>query len=183
MRFRIDGTLYPFGNVPNYHNEEVVSSIKVLAQMDIGEKRFPQDGHFEFGIDDKFYNFRISTIPSMQGIAVVMRALNQGGIFSDIADLGMDREQTDIARSIINSPNGMVLVCGPTGSGKTTFLYSVIGSMNKIEKDIVTLEDPIELEMDNVRQMQINEAIDLTFSKAARALLRQNPDVIMVGEI
>lgn len=183
VRFRVDGILYQFSAVPNYYAEAVISRLKVLAQMDIGEKRFPQDGHFEFDIDGKLHNFRVSTIPSMHGLAVVMRALKRGDIVADIAELGMDPEQTTLAKSIIESPHGMVLVSGPTGSGKTTFLYSIIGSTNRIEKSIVTLEDPVELEMDGVRQMQINESIDLTFAKAAKAVLRQNPDVIMIGEI
>jgi type II secretory ATPase GspE/PulE/Tfp pilus assembly ATPase PilB-like protein len=183
VRFRVDGILYPFNSVPNYYAEAVISRIKILAQMDIGEKRFPQDGHFEFDIAGKLHNFRVSTLPSMHGIAVVMRLLKKGDTFNDIADLGMDAQQTEEARQIVNSPHGMVLISGPTGSGKTTFLYSVIGSMNRVEKGIVTLEDPVELEMEGVRQMQINEAVDLTFSKAAKAVLRQNPDVIMIGEI
>ncbi|MBI2474481.1 MAG: type II/IV secretion system protein [Candidatus Taylorbacteria bacterium] len=183
VRFRVDGILYPFNSVPNYYAEAVISRIKILAQMDIGEKRFPQDGHFEFDIDGKLHNFRVSTIPSMHGLAVVLRLLKKGDTFNDIADLGMDSEQTAEAKSIVNSPHGMVLISGPTGSGKTTFLYSVMGSMNRVEKGIVTLEDPVELEMEGVRQMQINESVDLTFSKAARAVLRQNPDVIMIGEI
>jgi type II secretory ATPase GspE/PulE/Tfp pilus assembly ATPase PilB-like protein len=183
VRFRVDGILYPFSSVPNYYSEAVISRIKVLAQMDIGEKRFPQDGHFEIDIEGKLHNFRVSTLPSTHGIAIVMRALKRGDIFDDIAHLGMDPEQTVLARAIINSPHGMALISGPTGAGKTTFLYSVIGSMNRVEKSIVTLEDPVELQMDGVRQMQINEAVDLTFSKGAKAVLRQNPDVIMIGEI
>ena len=175
--------LYKFGSVPTHYSEAIISRIKVLAQMDIGEKRFPQDGHFEFDIDGKLHNFRVSTVPSMHGLAVVLRALKKGDIFSDLNQLGMDAEQAEISKGIIESPHGMVLISGPTGSGKTTFLYSVIGAMNRVQKSVVTLEDPVELEMDGVRQMQINEAIDLSFSKAAKALLRQNPDVIMIGEI
>src|SRR3989338_2272014 len=183
VRFRVDGVLYKFGSVPTHYSEAIISRIKVLAQMDIGEKRFPQDGHFEFDIDGKLHNFRVSTVPSMHGLAVVLRALKKGDIFSDLNQLGMDAEQAEISKGIIESPHGMVLISGPTGSGKTTFLYSVIGAMNRVQKSVVTLEDPVELEMDGVRQMQINEAIDLSFSKAAKALLRQNPDVIMIGEI
>ena len=182
-RLRIDGILYALNDLESYSPDEVISKIKVMAQMDIMERRLPQDGHLEFSYLDKNYNFRVSTTPTIYGEAVVMRMLDREGIAVNLSDLGFTKEQMEIVQKIINSPYGIVIITGPTGSGKTTLLYSFLNYLNKPEKNILTLEDPVEYQMANVRQMQINEAIGWDFAKGMRAVVRQDPDVIMLGEI
>jgi type IV pilus assembly protein PilB len=182
-RLRIDGILYALNDLENYSPDEVISKIKVMAQMDIMERRLPQDGHLEFSYLDKNYNFRVSSTPTIYGEAVVMRMLDREGIAVNLSDLGFTKEQMEVVQKIINSPYGIVIITGPTGSGKTTLLYSFLNYLNKPEKNILTLEDPVEYQMANVRQMQINEAIGWDFAKGMRAVVRQDPDVIMLGEI
>lgn len=183
VRLRIDGILYSLNNLEQFNPEEVISKIKVMAQINIMEKRLPQDGHLEFPYLDKNYNFRVSTTPTIYGEAVVMRMLDREGIAVNLADLGFTPAQMEIVQKIINSPYGIVTITGPTGSGKTTLLYSFLNYLNKPEKNILTLEDPVEYQMANIRQMQVNEAIGWDFAKGMRAVVRQDPDVIMLGEI
>ncbi|HYV33655.1 MAG TPA: ATPase, T2SS/T4P/T4SS family [Candidatus Limnocylindria bacterium] len=182
-RLRIDGILYPLNGLEKFNPEEVISKIKVMAQMDIMERRLPLDGHLEFTSEGKKYNFRVSTTPTIYGEAVVMRMLDREGIAVNIAELGFTTQQMEIVQKIINSPYGIAIITGPTGSGKTTLLYSFLGYLNKPEKNILTLEDPVEYQMPNIRQMQVNEAIGWNFAKGMRAVVRQDPDVIMLGEI
>ncbi|MDP2598641.1 MAG: GspE/PulE family protein [Candidatus Liptonbacteria bacterium] len=183
IRMRIDGTLYQIEKLQTFAEEAIVSRIKVLAQMDIAERRFPQDGHFEFKSGDRIYNIRVSTVPTIYGEAVALRILNREDVIVNLGDLGLNAGQLDVLKKIIASPYGMVLVTGPTGSGKTTLLYSVLSTFNKASKNIIALEDPVEFPMSSVRQIQIEENIGLGFAKSMRAVVRQDPDVIMLGEI
>ncbi|MDO8536716.1 MAG: GspE/PulE family protein [bacterium] len=183
IRFRIDGILYPIEKLEPYTAEEIISRIKVVGQMDIAERRFPQDGHFEFTHENKIYNIRVSTAPTIYGEAVALRILNREDIIVNLGDLGLDPEQLEEVNKIGASPYGMVLVTGPTGSGKTTLLYSILSTFNKSSRNIITLEDPVEFPMASVRQIQIDENIGLGFAKSMRAIVRQDPDVIMLGEI
>lgn len=183
VRFRIDGLLYPFQVLPVHYRDELISLIKVLSKMDIGEHGLPQDGHLEFDSQGRIYNLRISTIPTIHGEAVAFRVLNKDDIIAKLGDLGFDPDQLEVMRRLIASPHGMILITGPTGSGKTTVLYSLLDVLKQPNRNIITIEDPIELEMPGIRQLQINEAKGLTFTAAARAVLRQNPDIIMFGEI
>lgn len=183
VRFRIDGVLYRAEDLPHVYQEEAISRIKVLANMDIAERRFPQDGNFGITYEQKSYNIRVSTIPGVYGEAVVMRILNRDESYAKLDKLGFDKDQLSLVTKIIASPHGMILISGPTGSGKTTLLYSVLDTLNEPAKNIITVEDPVELEMQNIRQVQVNDAIDLTFARVTRSILRQDPDIVMLGEI
>jgi type II secretory ATPase GspE/PulE/Tfp pilus assembly ATPase PilB-like protein len=184
VRLRVDGVLYVLKGLEKYRiTEEVCSKIKVMAEINITEKRLPQDGHLEFTYKEKTYNFRVSTTPTLYGESIVMRMLNKEGIIVNLKDLGLSDSQAEVVEEMISNPFGMILITGPTGSGKTTLLYSLLNKLNKPERNILTLEDPIEYQMNNVRQMQVNEAIGWDFAKAMRSVLRQDPDIIMLGEI
>lgn len=183
VRLRVDGDLYSLTGLDGYVIDEIISKIKVLADINITEKRLAQDGHFEFSYGDKTYNFRVSTTPTIYGEAAVIRMLNKEGIVVDLSDLGFNEEQLETVNKIIHNQFGMVLVTGPTGSGKSTLLYSFLNKLNRPERNILTLEDPVEYQMSNIRQMQINESIGWDFAKGMRAVVRQDPDVIMLGEI
>lgn len=183
IRFRIDGILYLIQNLKTYSQEEIASRIKVLAQMDIAERRLPQDGHFEFEHKGRPYDIRVATSPTLYGEALVLRILNRQEDVHKIEDLGLEPDQLAIVNKIIASPYGIILITGPTASGKTTFLYSILNRLDKIARNIVTVEDPIEFQMAEVRQIAVEEQIGLTLAKAMRSVLRQDPDVIMVGEI
>lgn len=183
VRYRIDGVLYPAEDLPHIYQEEAISRIKVLAKMDIAERRFPQDGNFGIDFEQKNYNIRVSTIPGIYGESVVMRVLNRDDSYAKLDKLGFDKEQLRLVGKIISSPHSMVLISGPTGSGKTTLLYSILDTLNDPSKNIITVEDPVELEMARIRQVQVNDAIELTFAKITRSILRQDPDVVMLGEI
>lgn len=183
IRLRIDGVLYSLKRLEQYDPEKVISEIKVMSEINIAERRLPQDGHLEFNHLDKTYNFRVSTTSTMYGESVVMRMFNKESIDVDLTNIGFNSEQLEIVEKIINSPFGIVLVTGPTGSGKTTLLYSFLNKLNKSDVNILTLEDPVEYQMNNIRQMQTNESIGLDFAKGMRAVIRQDPDIIMIGEI
>ncbi len=183
IRFRIDGVLYKTESLPKDSQDMVVSRIKVLSQMNITEHQLPQDGHFEFAHNNKIYNMRVSTFQTSYGEVVVLRILDRDDILIELEKLGFYENQLETMNKLINNPYGMVLITGPCGSGKTTLLYSVLNKINNDGNNIITLEDPIEFQLSNIRQSQIDEKIGLGFSKGLRAILRQNPDVIMVGEI
>ena len=183
VRFRIDGLLYLFQNFQRNSQEDLVSRIKVMAKLDVAERRLPQDGHFTFVHDDKNYNFRVSTVPTSYGEAAVLRILNREETFKELEDIGLDRDQLLSVQKMISSPSGMILTTGPTGSGKTTLLYSILHKLNQPTKNLTTIEDPIELQIPSIRQTQINETIGLDFARVLRSSLRQDPDVIMIGEI
>ncbi len=183
VRLRIDGILYPIQKLDVAVEDGITSRIKVMAQMDISEHRLPQDGHFEFPHENAIYNVRVSTSPAIFGEAVALRILNRGEDLVGIDDSGMNAIQLDLVKKIIASPYGLVLVTGPTGSGKTTLLYSMINTYNKSSRNIMTLENPVEFPLENVRQIQIDEAIGLDFARSMRAVIRQDPDIVMLGEI
>lgn len=183
IRLRIDGILYPLGTLQKLSQDNVLSRIKVLSQIDITEHRLPQDGHFEFKYKDKIYNIRASSMPSLYGETIVLRIFNRDEILIKLENLGFDAVQLEIVKTLIQSPSGIVLITGPTGSGKTTLLYSFLNALNKPDKNIITVEDPIEFQLSNLRQIAIAESIGLTFNKALRHIVRQDPDVVMLGEI
>lgn len=183
IRFRVDGIL----NENILDEKRIVNALiqrlKLRAHLDIAEKRIPQDGRFNFKIKDKSFDVRLSTLPTAYGEAVVMRLLDQSSHIADLSLLGIDPQMVKRIEDIYNKPNGMLLVTGPTGSGKTTTLYSILQRLNLPERKIITVEDPIEYRIQRVNQVQVNQKIDLTFARVLRAMLRQDPDVIMVGEI
>src|SRR3989344_1774194 len=183
IKFRIDGMLRDIEHVNLDSSESTTSRIKVLAGLDITEHRLPQDGHFEFNYDIRVYNIRVSAFPTIYGEAIVMRILNREDILISISQLGFDETQYKTVLNLISQPYGMILTTGPSGSGKTTLLYSMLNSVKKDTNNIITIEDPVEVQMEGIRQTHISEAVGFTFAKALRAVLRQDPDVIMVGEI
>ena len=183
VRFRIDGLLQQFETVGKYFQDNIISMIKVMSNMNITERRLPQDGHFEFNYKSRIHNFRVSVFPTLYGETIVLRILNREDILIKLENLGFLPDQLELVNKIISSSSGMILTTGPTGSGKTNLLYSIIHVLNKPDKNIVTLEDPIEYQMANIRQTQINESIGLSYLKAMRSVVRQDPDVVMLGEI
>ncbi len=183
VRFRIDGILRLCQTFDKSHQNTFISKIKVLSNMNIAEHRLPQDGHFEFKHGDKVYNIRVSSLPTLYGEALVMRLLNRDDVLINMEHLGLAQDQLDLIKQLLTNTSGMVLTTGPTGSGKTNLLYSMIHLLNKPEVNIVTLEDPIEYEIPAIRQTQINEATGITFASAIRTVVRQDPNIIMVGEI
>ena len=185
IRQRIDGMLHevliPASIVTFTSN--IVSRIKVMAQLDIAEKRLPQDGRIKIRIDAEKYDLRISVLPGSYGEAVNIRILSQHMRFMPLDQLGLDRSDMPVVKDLIERPNGVILVTGPTGSGKTTFLYACLSRINTIHRKILTIEDPIEYRMDGVVQMQTLAKIDYSFARALRSMLRHDPDVMMIGEI
>ncbi|MFZ2523639.1 MAG: GspE/PulE family protein [Minisyncoccia bacterium] len=183
VRFRIDGILHPIQSLNSIMEDQLVSRIKILSQMDIIEHRLPKDGYFEYSHKDQVYSIRVSTMPEIYGESIVFRIHGIKEVILNIEGLGLDPDQLDLLIKMIKSPNGMILVTGPTGSGKTSLLYSIINYLNSEEKNIMTIEDPIEYRIENVRQTSVNTEVGLTFSTAMRSVLRQDPDILMLGEI
>ncbi|MBB5747181.1 type II secretion system ATPase GspE [Brevundimonas variabilis] len=183
VRFRIDGVLREVLEPARALAPLLVSRIKVMARLDIAEKRVPHDGRVTLRIGGLDVDVRVSTIPSQHGERVVLRLLDRGSTSLDLAQLGMSARDLETFERLIARPHGIILVTGPTGSGKTTTLYSVLTRLNDRRRNIMTVEDPIEYALDGIGQMQVNARIDLTFARGLRAILRQDPDVIMVGEI
>jgi type II secretory ATPase GspE/PulE/Tfp pilus assembly ATPase PilB-like protein len=183
VRFRIDGVLREVPAPPRNLLSAIVSRIKVLAHMDIAETRRPQDGHFKLLADREELDIRVSTLPSANGEAVVLRLLHSGGHLLTLEDLGMDPGTRNAFDHLIHLPHGMLLVTGPTGSGKTTTLYSALTRLDRVRQSIITLEDPVEIRLPQIRQVGVNPKAGLTFHAGLRSILRQDPDVIMVGEI
>ena len=169
--------------LPKSEQEEFISRIKVLSQADITESRLPQQGHFELNFESKIYNMRISIIPTLYGEAVVLRILNRDDILIKLEELGFDDDQLSAMNRLISSPYGMILITGPCGSGKTVLLYSILNVLKKPGKNILTLEDPVECQITDMRQIQINEKLGLDFLSAMKTAMRQDPDVMMLGEI
>lgn len=183
IRFRIDGALHLQTEADSKIGPSIVLRLKLMAGLDISEKRLPQDGRFNIRVRDQAVDVRIATCPTQYGEAVVMRLLNQSGGFLTLDKLGMPPEMLKRFREIIQRSNGMVLVTGPTGSGKTTTLYAALAEINTVDQKIITVEDPVEYRLPGINQVQVNEKIDLSFSRVLRSALRQDPDVILVGEM
>jgi type IV pilus assembly protein PilB len=183
IRVRADGVLYEMVPPPRHLANAIVSRIKVMADLDIAERRLPQDGRIELNVGGNPVDLRISVLPTMFGEAVVMRVLDRTVVQLDLNKIGMDAGTLAKFREIIKTPNGIVLVTGPTGSGKTTTLYSALNELNDIETKIITTEDPIEYDIDGIVQVPVNPDIDVTFANVLRAILRHDPDDILVGEI
>ncbi|MBI5298948.1 MAG: type II secretion system ATPase GspE [Deltaproteobacteria bacterium] len=183
VRFRIDGVLYDVMHPPKRAQNSIISRVKIMAGLNIAEKRIPQDGRIRIKIAGKDIDIRVSTIPTAFGESVVMRLLDKTSVLIDVETLGFIGKNLEYIRSVINKDHGIILVTGPTGSGKTTTLYSCLSKINSTELKIITVEDPVEYQLPGINQMQVNPKIDLTFATGLRAFLRQDPDVIMVGEI
>jgi type IV pilus assembly protein PilB len=183
MRYRCDGTLYEMVPPPRHLAMAISSRIKVMSNLDIAERRLPQDGRIELNVGGNPVDLRVSVLPTMFGESVVIRVLDRTVVNLDLEKIGMDPKLLAGFRELIHKPNGIVLVTGPTGAGKTTTLYSALNELNQITDKLITTEDPVEYEIDGICQCPINAEIDLTFAAALRAILRQDPDIILVGEI
>jgi len=183
MRYRIDGILYEMIPPPKYIAAALSSRIKVMASLDIAERRLPQDGRISLTVQGNPIDLRVSVLPTMFGESVVLRVLDRSQVSFDLAKLGLRPADHEIVRRLIRKPNGIIIVTGPTGCGKTTTLYSALDELNNIETKIITTEDPVEYDIDGLIQVQMKPAIGLTFAKCLRSILRQDPDIILVGEI
>jgi general secretion pathway protein E len=183
VRFRVDGVLRQILEPPRVLAPLITSRIKVMARLDIAEKRLPQDGRISLRVAGRAVDVRVSTLPSGHGERVVLRLLDKQAGRLDLGHLGMDDRTFEVMQRAIQRPHGIILVTGPTGSGKTTTLYAVLTQLNDHSRNILTVEDPIEYDLDGVGQTQINPKVDMTFARGLRAILRQDPDVVMVGEI
>jgi type IV pilus assembly protein PilB len=183
IRFRIDGMLHDIRTLPNTIKSAVISRIKILAKMDIAERRLPQDGRFQVKFGTREVDLRVSTIPTVFGEKVVLRLLDKSKGLIKLEQLGFIPGQLEEFKSIISKSYGIILLTGPTGSGKTTTLYAALNKVNSRDKNIITVEDPVEYKLDRVNQIQIKPKINLTFANTLRSMLRQDPDVIMIGEI
>jgi len=183
VRYRIDGTLQKRAAPPKEVQAAILTRIKVMAQMDIAEQRLPQDGRIKLRQGARDIDFRISTIPTIHGERVVLRILDRGNVVLGLEKIGMSRDILTAFRKFIQMPEGIVLVTGPTGSGKTTTLYSAITEINTGEMNILTIEDPVEYKLPGISQINVNPRIELDFAKGLRHILRQDPDIIMIGEI
>ena len=183
VRYRVDGILYDIKSAPRAYLPSICSRVKIMSGLNIAEKRLPQDGRISLKIAGKSIDVRVSTIPTSQGERTVMRLLDKATVLLDLKDLGFSYKSFAIMESLITRTHGIVLVTGPTGSGKTTTLYSVLSKINKPDLNILTVEEPVEYDLKGINQMQVNPKIDLTFATGLRSFLRQDPDVIMVGEI
>jgi type IV pilus assembly protein PilB len=183
VRFRIDGELHEILEIPNKSHSAIVTRIKIMAGMNIAEKRLPQDGRIEMNVDSAAIDMRISVLPTVYGEKIVLRILNRGNFIKSKYVLGFSEQNLKVFDSIMECPNGIILVAGPTGSGKTTTLYAYINELNKINKNIITVEDPVEYKIHGINQVQVNSKIGLSFASGLRSILRQDPDIIMIGEI
>jgi len=183
VRFRIDGVLYEVARPPKAAQASITSRIKIMAGMNIAEKRLPQDGRIRIKIAGKDIDIRVSTVPIAHGESIVMRLLDKSAVLLDLESLGFSKDQLEITDKLIHRSHGIILVTGPTGSGKTTTLYAALSRINKPEIKIITVEDPVEYQLPGIGQIQVNSKIGLTFANGLRSIVRQDPDVILVGEI
>ena len=183
MRYRIDGVLYEMVPPPKYIAAALSSRIKVMAGLDIAERRLPQDGRISLTVQGKPVDLRVSVLPTMFGESVVLRVLDRSQLSLDLEKLGLRQYELEVLRQLIRKPNGILIVTGPTGCGKTTTLYSALTELNSIETKIITTEDPIEYDLDGIIQVQMKPDIGLVFARCLRSILRQDPDIVMVGEI
>lgn len=183
VRFRIDGVLYDIINVPKSIEGSLLSRVKVMADMDITERRRPQDGHISIKSNEKMYDLRIASASTIVGEKVVIRILDKTGMLLGLEELGLSDKERETFNSFISRPYGIILVTGPTGSGKTTTLYAALSRLDTFSKNIITIEDPAEYKLEGINQSQVNPAANITFATGLRSILRQDPDIIMVGEI
>lgn len=183
LRVRVDGVLKEMSSPEGVSYNAFVSRIKIMSNLDIAEKRMPQDGRFNFTSEEENLDVRVSVIPTSQGESVVLRLLKQNKKLLTLEELGISKENLDIYLKLIHRPQGIILVTGPTGSGKTTTLYASLSLLKTVEKNIITIEDPVEYQLDFCRQIQVNSKVNLTFATGLRSILRHDPDIIMVGEI
>ena len=183
IRYRVNGIMREEAAPSKSMQNEVISRIKIAADLDVSERRLPQDGRFMVMVDGVPIDLRVSTLPTIHGEKIVIRILDRRNVFLSYAQLGFDPSTEDIWSDIVHKPEGLVLICGPTSSGKTSTLYTTLQEVNSIEKNIITIEDPVEYSLPLINQIQINEKAGLTFPSTLRSILRQNPDIIMIGEI
>ncbi|MCS5421541.1 MULTISPECIES: type IV-A pilus assembly ATPase PilB [Psychrilyobacter] len=183
IRYRLDGLLITVKKMPKHIMNAIVSRIKIMCDLDIAEKRLPQDGRFRIKMGDRQVDFRVSTLKTIHGEKVVMRILDRGSVKLDLSSLGYNEKALEIINRVIQNPYGIILVTGPTGSGKSTTLYSILDKLNQEHVNISTAEDPVEYELEGINQVQCKPDIGLTFAASLRSFLRQDPDIIMVGEI
>ncbi len=183
IRFRVDGILQDAENPPKRLQSPIISRIKLMSDMSIAEKRLPQDGRIQLDVDGRSIDFRVSVIPSTHGESIVMRVLDKENLKLGLKELGFNTEDESQFKRIISKPDGIILVTGPTGSGKSTTLYSCLNYLNKPDRKIITVEDPVEYQLSGINQVQVQSEIDMTFAAGLRAILRQAPNIIMVGEI
>ena len=183
MRYRIDGVLYEMIPPPKHIAAALSSRIKVMANLDIAERRLPQDGRISLTVQGNPIDLRVSVLPTMFGESVVLRVLDRSLMSLDVEKIGLRQDDLTAVRQLIHKPNGIVIVTGPTGSGKTTTLYACLSELNDIETKLITTEDPVEYDIDGIIQVQMKPDIGLTFAKCLRSILRQDPDIIMVGEV
>ncbi len=182
LRYRIDGKLYEIPPPAKHLHLPIISRIKILGKLDIAEKRLPQDGAFLVRVESRPIDIRVSSIPTIYGEKIVMRILDRSAVALDLNQLGFDANQLEIMRRIINSPYGLIFLTGPTGCGKTTTLYAILNEIKGPTKNIITVEDPVEYKLDGINQVQVKPEIGLTFATALRHFLRQDPDIMLVGE-
>jgi len=183
VRYRIDGVLHDVESPPKRLQAAIVSRVKIMAKLNIAERRLPQDGRIMLRVKGKEIDFRVSTVPTIHGESIVLRILDKSSIVLDIEKIGFPADTMGAFQELIQRPHGIILVTGPTGSGKTTTLYCVLQKINSPDKKIITVEDPVEYQLRGVNQIQVKSSIGLTFSNALRSIVRQDPDVILIGEI
>lgn len=183
IRMRVDGVLHEILTVPKNLQNSVISRIKIMVDMDISEKRIPQDGRANVRVKGKDYDLRVSTLPTKYGEKIVIRFLEKSETLLSKSGIGLEGRHLEEYNKLLKNANGVILLCGPTGSGKSTTMYAMISELNREEVNIVTLEDPVEYNMDGVNQVQVNEKVGMTFANGLRSILRQDPDIIAVGEI
>jgi general secretion pathway protein E len=183
VRYRIDGVMREVESPPSRLSAAVISRIKIMARLNIAERRLPQDGRIQLRVQGKEIDLRVSTVPTMHGESVVMRILDKASVVLEFPQLGFSPDVLQQFLGVLKMPYGIILVTGPTGSGKTTTLYTALQKLNTPERKILTVEDPVEYELEGVNQIQVKPQIDLTFANALRAIVRQDPDVIMIGEM
>jgi type IV pilus assembly protein PilB len=182
LRYRVDGALHESTNPPKSMQNAIASRVKVMSKLDIAERRIPQDGKFRIKASGVEIDFRVSTLPTVHGEKIVMRILDKGNLKAGLDDLGLDLDSLIKLKQAVANPHGLILVTGPTGSGKTTTLYSCLQELNTVDVNIVTVENPVEYQLDGINQVEINEKAGMTFSAALRSILRQDPDICLVGE-
>jgi general secretion pathway protein E len=183
VRYRVDGVLHEASSPPPNLHAAVISRIKIMADLDISERRTTQDGRIQIKLGRKEIDIRVAIIPTVWGESVVMRLLDKTGLMLDLTDLGFERRELDRYEQLIDASHGIILVTGPTGSGKTTTLYTALSALNSPERKIITVEDPVEYQLEGINQIQAKSSIGLDFAHALRAIVRQDPDVIMIGEM